>query len=648
MIVDILLFRGVKTCYSYRYNGDDTIVGKTVEVPLGRAKAKGLVVKQREGGDDSLKFVLEIDESKPLVPQPLIDLMSWFAEYYQCTPYKAYQTIVGNKKLREVSAPENTDITPPDYELNAEQKEVLAGILHAPKSFQEFYIHGVTGSGKTEVYMHVATQLLAEKKKTLILVPEIALTPQYTDIFKHRFGDIISVIHSGLTPKQRDIEWNRILEGHAQIVIGPRSAVFTPLDNIGAVIIDEEHEPSYKQENHPRYDTHTIAKFRANYHDCWMIYASATPRIETYYAAQNRMSLLTLPNRVNKTPLPTVRLVDMAEAYRIGEGGILSRELENAIKIRLEKKEKVIILINRRGFSTYVACQKCGTVHSCDQCDLSYTYHDDKSFRCHRCGILTGVTHTCKKCGSNRLAFTGVGIQKVVLELQRSFGDASIIRLDKDTAKTTKQLSKLLDEFKSSGDILVGTQLIAKGHHIEAVTLVGVIGIDTVLNMPDFRSSERTYQLLSQVAGRAGRGTIQGEVIIQTSQTEHPIMEHVIQHDYNSFYHMECTYRKELSYPPYGSLVHIILSTKNKRDLQTYAFELKTALSRYQEEMDFGFRFIGPKPAPIEMIRHHYRWDVVIKCDTESMQELKDKLLTLPLPPKTLRLILDYDPYTLL
>lgn len=648
MIVDVLLFRGVKTCYSYTYLGDDSIVGKTVEVPLGRAKAKGLVVAQKDEASDSLKCVLDIDEKKPDVPQCIIELISWFAEYYQCTPYKAYQTIVGNKKLREVEAPENTTITPPEYDLNNEQKEVLAGILHAPESFQEFYVHGVTGSGKTEVYMRVATHLLEKKKRTLILVPEIALTPQYTDIFKHRFGDVISVIHSGLTPKQRDIEWNRILNGHAQIVIGPRSAIFTPLDNIGAIIIDEEHEPSYKQENHPRYDTHTIAKFRANYHDCWMIYASATPRIETYYAAQNRMSLLKLPNRVNNTPLPTVRLVDMAEAYRNGEGGIISKDLETEIAKRLEKKEKVIILINRRGFSTYVACQKCGTVHCCDQCDLSYTYHDDKSFRCHRCGVLTGVTHTCKKCKSPRLAFTGVGIQKVVLELQRSFGDAHIVRLDKDTAKTTKQLSKLLDEFKSEGDILVGTQLIAKGHHIEAVTLVGVVGIDTVLNMPDFRSSERTYQLLSQVAGRAGRGTIQGEVIIQTQQPEHHIMKHVVKHDYASFYHMECTYRKELSYPPYGSLVHIILSTKSKRELQTYAFELKTALSRYQEEMDFAFRFIGPKAAPIEMIRQHHRWDVVIKCDTDSMQELKDKLLTLPLPPKNLRLILDYDPYTLL
>lgn len=648
MIVDVLLFRGVKTYYSYTYLGNDSILGKTVEVPLGRAKAKGLVMSQRHEASDSLKCVLDLDTTRPDVPECILSLIRWFAEYYQCTPYKAYQTIVGNKKIRDVSAPENTTITSPEYDLNTDQKEVLAGILHAPESFQEFYLHGVTGSGKTEVYMRVATHLLAKQKRTLILVPEIALTPQYTDIFKHRFGDVISVIHSGLTPKQRDIEWNRILKGHAQIVIGPRSAIFTPLDNIGAIIIDEEHEPSYKQENHPRYDTHTIANFRATYHNCWMMYASATPRIETYYAAQNRMSLLTLPNRVNDTPLPTVRLVDMAEAYRHGEGGIISRELESEIALRLKKKEKVIILINRRGFSTYVSCQKCGTVHCCEQCGLSYTYHDDKSFRCHRCGVLTGVTHTCKKCHSPRLAFTGVGIQKVVLELQRSFGDAHIVRLDKDTAKTTKQLSALLDEFKSKGDILVGTQLIAKGHHIESVTLVGVIGIDTVLNMPDFRSSERTYQLLSQVAGRAGRGKIQGNVIIQTSQPEHPIMSYVLNHDYSGFYHTECTYRKELSYPPYGSLIHIILSTKSKKELQTYAFELKTALSRFQEEMDFSFRFIGPKPAPIDMIRQHHRWDVVIKCDTHSMQELKDKLLTLPLPPKQLRLILDYDPYTLL
>ena len=268
------------------HTGTDSMVGKTVDIPLGRGSAKGLVVAQEDGKNTSYKYIFDIDEKKPLVPQCLIALIFWFCKYYQCTPHKAYQTIVGTRKIREVEPLQDIRITEPEYALNPEQKEVLAGILHTPRKFQEFYIHGVTGSGKTEIYMQIASTLLKKELTTLILVPEIALTPQYTDIFKHRFGDIVSVIHSGLTPKQRDIEWNRILTGAARIVIGPRSAIFTPIDSIGAIIIDEEHEPSYKQENSPRYETHTVAKFRAEYHKTWLIYASATPRIETYHRAK--------------------------------------------------------------------------------------------------------------------------------------------------------------------------------------------------------------------------------------------------------------------------------------------------------------------------------------------------------------------------
>ncbi len=649
-IVDVLIFRGVPSIYSYKNPFEEPLLGHIVDIPFGRGACKGLVVNSYEGeGSTKLKPIFGLTKNKAVIGQDLIDFIHWFHTHYQCSPYKAFQTIIGAKSIRKLDEPDAINIKEPEYELSEDQKSTLAEIFKHDENFQEFYIRGVTGSGKTEIYMQLAATLLKKGKSTILLVPEIALTPQYTRIFTERFGSVISVIHSGLTPKQRDIEWNRINRGHATLIIGPRSAVFAPAKNLGLIIVDEEHEPSYKQDSHPRYATHKCVEFRAKYHEAWLVYGSATPRVETFARFQDeKKAIFELNTRVSGNPLPSVELIDMAEAMKEKSGGLITHQLEAAIKDRLEKKEKVMILINRRGFSTFIICQKCQTIHECSQCGLSYTYHQDRTFRCHRCGIVKGVTHTCKSCKSNRLGFSGVGIQKVELEIQRLFPFANTLRLDRDTAKTMKEMENILDEFRSSGDILIGTQLIAKGHHIETVTLVAVLGIDTTLNLPDFRSTERSFQLITQVAGRAGRGDKPGHVIVQTLQPEHPAIEHASKHDFHAFFKEEISYRDCLGYPPFKELIHIIISSKEEKELQAFCKVLDSFLIETFKTLDVDSQRMGPKPAPIERVRDHHRWDVVIKCEKENLKSIKDSFLAAPKPPKSVRLMFDYDPYSLL
>ncbi len=647
MIVDVLVFRGIQTLYSYtvpNHLEGQVVPGLIVDIPLGRAKAKGLVITcTNTSSTKTLKPLTGITPKTPLIHPDLIDLILWFYHYYNTTPYKAYQTIIGNRKFRDVTAPDATlSHEPPPYDLNVEQTELLKILLNQKPGHHDYLIHGVTGSGKTEIYMQLAATMLERGKETLILLPEIALTPQFRTHFKKRFGPHIAVVHSGLTPKQRDEAWSAIYQGYTPIVIGPRSAIFSPFKDIGLIVIDEEHDASYKQDSHPRYYTHQVAKFRAEQHEALFIKGTATPALESYHYSNPHV--LTLNQRVNEYPLPKVSIINMKDQTNMHA---LSSELKEGITDRLKKGEKTLILLNRRGYATLIKCQACGEVHTCPQCDLSFTYHQDKSLRCHRCDIKVPLTHWCSHCKKPRLAFCGTGIQKMELALINQFPQATLCRLDRDTAKTAKQLEAVLDHFKKEGDILIGTQLIAKGHHIEDITLVGVIGIDTVLSIPDFRAPERAFQLVTQVAGRAGRGTKAGEVIVQTYQPDHYALRHASTHCFNNFYKEELAYREQLWYPPFSKLINIILSSPTLPTLESHLSDWQTFINKTL--MGFGdqIQILGPKPAPVERLKKYYRWNILIKYDPDIESDIKATLKTSP-ESKAVRTILDLDPLSIL
>lgn len=659
---DILLFRGIQTYYTYAIPEELSIQpGTHVDIPLGTSKTQGLVMRCFEASaSPKIKNILSISPKKPILSQEILDFIHWFSDYYLITPYKAYQTIIGNMKLRKLPADDTdpTQTTVPIYSLTPEQHAAIQTIVNGG-SGKRYLIFGVTASGKTEVYIRVAQSIIAQEKTVLMLLPEIALTPQLQRAFKSRFGNIVAVIHSGLTAKEREIEWNRILLQKVKIVIGARSALFVPLENIGLVIVDEEHEPSYKQDSNPRYFLHTLADYRARYHNAIQIFGSATPSIETYAQMSNATccdntetdvnSVIQLKNRVLNQAMPPIEIIDMREEPRETQShALFSQILLDKIRQKLTLKEKIIILINRRGFSTYISCQRCGTVLTCPQCQLSYTFHRDQIFRCHRCDIQIPMTHTCPKCKKNSLNFSGLGIQKVEMELRQFFPQASIHRIDRDSIKDIKMLDEQLEEFRETGDILIGTQLIAKGHHFEDVTLVGILGIDTILNMPDFRSSERVFQLITQVAGRAGRSYKPGEVILQTLQPDHPAITYAATYDYDGFYEHEIEFREQLMYPPFSTLIHILISSQNASDLKAYTQELAIFFQTQLVDFKKTVRCLGPEPAPIEMIKGFYRYHILLKCAHTVIPDIKTLLTKLPPKKTSIRLIFDFDPRSIL
>lgn len=670
-IAEVLVFKSVNQYFTYAIPEElsGITAGMLVEVTFGRAKTNGLVIRVLKATPEltarPLKTIQKIVENKPFVDAEMLNLISWLQNYYLLSPFKAFQLVFSDYKLRK-KLPES-EITPKDFvndhELTAEQKSAVQEILnehmsaksnstsgYSQKACNRFLLFGVTASGKTEVYMQLINEMLKKGKTSLMLLPEIALTPQVRNIFKKRFGEIISVIHSGLTKKEREIEWNRVYLGQVKIVIGPRSALFSPLKNLGLIIIDEEHEPSYKQENQPRYFTHKIAEFRAEENGAICVYGSATPSVETFYQLQNALGakVLRLEKRVRNQEMPKIQVIDMKKELEEGRQGIISQPLKEKIQVKLDNREKTIILINRRGYAPYIKCKKCGQVLACPQCELSYTYHKDQKFRCHRCNLQAPVTNFCPKCRQNTLEFSGTGIQKVELELYRDFPQAKIYRLDRDLVKTAKDMETILADFVKDGDILLGTQLVAKGHDFAEVTLVGVLGIDTILNLPDYKSPERVFQLITQVAGRAGRADKPGEVIVQSYQNEHPSIRLASVYDYAGFLENELSMRKELNYPPFFELVNLLISAKEKEVLPGFLADYYAFLKEGLSSLKDGFFLYEPKPAPIELLSGFYRYQILIKTKVEHLPFIKTVLAKFQNKNKKIRLIIDFDPKSLL
>jgi len=483
------------------------------------------------------------------------------------------------------------------------------------KGFSEFLLHGVTGSGKTEVYLQAIEDTIANGKKAIMLVPEISLTPQLTERFIKRFGERVSLLHSGLSIGERYDEWTRIKENKADIVIGARSAIFAPLDNIGIIILDEEHEVSYKSEMSPRYLTHDIARFRAKQHDAILLLASATPKIETYFRAKNgEIEYIEIKNRISKGGLPKVSVVDMRDELSKGNRSVLSQLLKSEIEKNIKNKEQTILLLNRRGFSTFVSCRSCGYVASCPNCSISLTYHKySDSLRCHYCGHTEHNPSVCPECGSKYIRYFGGGTQKVEEELNTLFPEAKVIRMDVDTTQKKGGHEKVLSEFEKTGaDILIGTQMVAKGLDFPNVTLVGVISADTSLFANDFRSGERTFDLLEQVTGRAGRADKNGRAVIQTYAPEHSAIKLSAKHDYKSFYETELKDRNALGYPPFVKIATVGFSGTMDSAVSNAAKLFKRALVE-QTAFSKNARILGPIKAGVAKINNKYRWQIIIK-----------------------------------
>ncbi|WP_225744227.1 primosomal protein N' [Marinilactibacillus sp. Marseille-P9653] len=486
------------------------------------------------------------------------------------------------------------------------------------KENQVFLLKGITGSGKTEVYLQTISKVIDQDQGALMLVPEIALTPQMVYRFKSRFGEKVAVLHSGLSEGEKYDEWRKINNGEASVVVGARSSVFAPLKKIGLIIIDEEHETSYKQEENPRYHARDIAIWRGDFHNCPVILGSATPSLESSARASKGVyTLLELNERANKKALPEVKVIDMREEAKIGNRSNFSMELQSAIKDRIEKNEQAVLMLNRRGYSSFVMCRDCGFVLECPNCDISQTLHmDTKTMKCHYCGHEEGIPSICPSCRSKSIRYFGTGTQKVQEELQELFPEARILRMDVDTTRRKGAHERLLSDFgNKKADILLGTQMIAKGLDFPDVTLVGVINADTSLGLPDFRSAERTFQLLTQVSGRAGRAEKIGKVYVQSFNPDHYAIQYAKRHDYNAFYKREMQLRHISDYSPYYFLVSISVSHENE---MTAAKKIGEFMHFIKPVLSDKAIVLGPTPKSIARTHNRYHFQALIKYKKES------------------------------
>ncbi|AMG60904.1 primosomal protein N' [Staphylococcus lugdunensis] len=515
-----------------------------------------------------------------------------------------------------------------------------------------FLLHGVTGSGKTEIYLQTIEAVLNKGKQAMMLVPEIALTPQMVLRFKRRFGDDVAVLHSGLSTGEKYDEWQKIRDGRARVSVGARSSIFAPFKELGLIIIDEEHESTYKQEDYPRYHAREIAQWRSQYHNCPIILGSATPCLESFARAEKGVyTLLSLPHRVNQQALPNIDIIDMREELSRGNRSMFSNDLRDAMNARLKKKEQIVLFLNRRGYASFMLCRDCGHVPQCPNCDISLTYHKTTDqLKCHYCGYEETPSNQCPNCESEHIRQMGTGTQRVEELLQQEFPDARIIRMDVDTTSRKGAHEKLLSDFEQGkGDILLGTQMIAKGLDYPNITLVGVLNADTMLNLPDFRASERTYQILTQVAGRAGRHEKEGQVIIQTYNPEHYAIQDVKQNNYLTFYQREMTYRKLGKYPPYYFLINFTISHKEMKKVMEASKHIHHILLQHLTSKSY---VLGPSPAALSRINNEYRFQILVKYKREpelltALQYLDDYYHEQYIKDK-LSLKIDIDPQVMM
>ena len=521
--------------------------------------------------------------------------------------------------------------SPFEFEFSAAQREALGKIGEAvgSRKFGGLLLHGITGSGKTAVYLACMREVLEQGRSSILLVPEIGLTPAVAADLHQVFGDEVAILHSGLSDAERAEQWHRIRRGEARVVAGTRSAVFAPVSDLALIIVDEEQDSSYKQEETPRYHARDVAVMRAKMAGAVVVLGSATPSLESYYnAKKNKYALVELPDRVEMRPLPEVEIVDMRQEFQeTGQEQVISRKLAEEIHERLEKKEQVMVLLNRRGYSPVVLCRACGKTLQCKNCAVSMTHHKrERKMECHYCGHVAHIPDKCAHCGSEYVYFVGTGSEKLEELLHGMFPKARIGRLDRDTVRGREDFEHALNALNEGAlDMLVGTQMIAKGHDIHGVTLVGVVGADMALGLPDFRAAERTFQLLTQVAGRAGRGQSPGKVVLQTYFQEHYAVQFAARHDFAGFYEKELQFRAWMHYPPYSAIANVLIRSENLDDALTWSGELGRWFEKTRHE---GIRVLGPAAAPITRLKRDYRYHFILKSPSrEKMNVLLRAML---------------------
>ncbi len=624
------------------------LVGSTLDPDLTTRQREILEILRQRGGELWQSELLQICHASTSTLKTL--------------EKKGYIVVQEREVLRTASFEQSE-------EMKGEQAKSLTPFqLQALKSITQLdgyatvLLHGVTGSGKTEVYLQAIAPLLAQGKSALVLVPEIGLTPQLTDRFHSRFGNKVSVYHSALSDGERYDTWRQMLTGVPQVVIGTRSAVFSPLPNLGLIILDEEHDSSFKQDSPiPTYNARTVAQWRAELENCPLILGSATPSLESWvsvslterqdrsYDSPSLFHYLSLPERVNSRPLPPIEVVDMRQELQQGNKSIFSRSLESALQELQQKRQQGILFIHRRGHSTFVSCRSCGYVIECPHCDVSLSYHQSEEgapqlLRCHYCNFVRSHPQNCPECSSPYLKNFGSGTQRVAQELAKQFPELRFIRFDSDTTRTKGAHRTLLTRFANGeADLLVGTQMLTKGLDLSQVTLVGVVSADGLLHLSDYRASERAFQTLTQVAGRAGRGEDPGRVIIQTYTPEHPVIEAVKHHDYQSFTQAELEQRQALNYPPYGRLILLRLSSLSSISVENVAQTIATALSAHA-----GLEILGPAPANILRVANRYRWQILLKFPPHTLPQLPNWEEVRALCPQSVSLTIDVDPINMM
>ncbi|MFI3150457.1 primosomal protein N' [Streptococcus suis] len=624
----------IKTEKWYRVNRDQLM---QAEIPA-RAK-KRLALKD---------YLLEHSDEQPLVSLQK-DFSADTLRYFQ---ENAYIDVWEEEVSRTQALFDKVGVSQA-LSLNPEQaiavKEILSKV---GQESQTYLLQGVTGSGKTEVYLQVIDQVLKMGKTAIMLVPEISLTPQMTNRFIARFGQQVAILHSGLSDGEKYDEWRKIERGEAQVVVGARSAIFAPLKNLGAIIIDEEHEATYKQDSNPRYHARDVAKLRADYNQAVLVLGSATPSLETRARASRGLyGRLVLNQRANpQARIPEVQVIDFRDYIGQHEASNFTPVLIEKIQEKLARKEQVVLMLNRRGYSSFVMCRDCGTVDQCPNCDISLTLHmDSRSMNCHYCNFQKPIPQVCPNCQSRAIRYYGTGTQKAYDELQELLPNARILRMDVDTTKKKGAHEALLEKFgRQEADILLGTQMIAKGLDFPNVTLVGVLNADTALNLPDFRSSERTFQLLTQVAGRAGRADKEGEVIIQTYNPNHYAIAFAKNQDYEGFYQYEMGIRKSLGYPPYYFTVGLTFSHKSEDLVIKKAYETVQLL---RENLTEQIQILGPTPKPIARTHNLYHYQIILKYRREEqLEQVLNRILdwTQERDNQDLRLVIDNEPQNMM
>lgn len=640
---------------SYSYQIPEELVpqikiGQRVWIPFKNREMTGYVVgvNQKEVQESKIKPLIRILDPEPVLSKSILDLTRWIADYYACSWGESIENalpkwVKHGKKADKVLAneiPEIPEIYPAkeDFILTQAQTEVLSFLKTAScaKPAKPILIHGVTGSGKSEIYIRMIRHMLDQDKASICLVPEIALTEQIRYFFLHHFGQELEILHSKLADNERFLAWKRLNSGMKRVILGPRSAVFAPVKNLGLIIMDEEHEGTYKQETVPRYHAREVAAWRAKNENALFVMGTATPSLETMRQTEkNEVSLLRLSERVDKKALPEVSVLDLKSVVQDRKKPALFAPIFlKEIEANLQKKEGTMLLLNRRGFSTHIHCPKCGQVENCPSCQVSLTFHQEDDFLlCHYCNFRKPTSEVCGQCGTPTLRFAGFGTEKIESEIAARFPQARIARMDADSVRKKGSHESILKDFRQQKiDILIGTQMIAKGFDFPHVTLVGVVLADVGLMLPDFRSAERTFQLLTQVAGRAGRGKIPGRVYIQTFSPDHPSIRFSKNHDVDNFYKHELPSRYQYNYPPYFRLINIILRSKEENRAYLMGREMREALQReFETELrpeslaDGGFEILGPAPLPFYKLRGQFRWHLMLKFRPEFNPTLRLK-----------------------